>query len=156
MFAFRTDYYYCSGRVLDGSGVHDTAEGGAVDTRQVVLHVEDNPSNRKLVELVVARRPGLRLVEAADGETGLELAREFRPALVLLDLRLPGISGEEVLDALRADSGTAGLRIVVVSAEARPNETARLIERGADGYLVKPVDVADLLDVLDSIEVPNA
>ena len=136
--------------------MHDTAEGGAVDTRQVVLHVEDNPSNRKLVELVVARRPGLRLVEAADGETGLELAREFRPALVLLDLRLPGISGEEVLDALRADSGTAGLRIVVVSAEARPNETARLIERGADGYLVKPVDVADLLDVLDSIEVPNA
>lgn len=116
-----------------------------------MLHIEDNPSNRKLVELVVSRRPGLRLVEALDGETGLELARSLAPALVLLDLRLPGISGEEVIERLRADPATAGLRIVVISAEARPGETTRLIEAGADDYLVKPVEVRDLLEVLDSI-----
>jgi DNA-binding NarL/FixJ family response regulator len=57
---------------------------------------------------------------------------------------------------LRADPVTAGLRVVVVSAEARTSETARLIGLGADGYLVKPVDVERLLDVLDSVEVPNA
>lgn len=131
-------------------------ESSAAGPGTIVLHIEDNASNRKLVELVVARRPGLRLVEAENGETGLALARELTPSLVLLDLRLPGISGEDVLAALRADPATAGLRVVVVSAEARTSETTRLIELGADGYLVKPVDVERLLDVLDSVEVPNA
>ena len=131
-------------------------ESSAAGPGTIVLHIEDNASNRKLVELVVARRPGLRLVEAENGEPGLALARELTPSLVLLDLRLPGISGEDVLAALRADPATAGLRVVVVSAEARTSETTRLIELGADGYLVKPVDVERLLDVLDSVEVPNA
>jgi DNA-binding response OmpR family regulator len=136
--------------------VPQSRESSAAGPGTIVLHIEDNASNRKLVELVVARRPGLRLVEAGDGETGLALARELTPGLVLLDLRLPGISGEDVLAALRADPVTAGLRVVVVSAEARTSETTRLIELGADGYLVKPVDVERLLDVLDSVEVPNA
>jgi len=129
---------------VTASGDHDAA-------RAVVLHIEDNASNRKLVQLVIARRPRLELVEAFDGERGLELARALLPALVLLDLRLPGISGEEVLAALQADPATAGLRVVVISAEARPGETSRLIDAGAERYLVKPVDVEELLSVLDSV-----
>ena len=121
------------------------------DRRPIVLHVEDNASNRKLVELVVARRPKLRLVEAEDGEAGLALARELLPALVLLDLRLPAMSGEEVIEHLRADPATAELRIIVISAEARPVEASRVIRAGADGYLVKPVDVEQLLEVLDGV-----
>jgi CheY-like chemotaxis protein len=117
-----------------------------------VLHIEDNASNRKLVELVVSRLPSLELVEALDGETGLELARSLRPDLILLDLRLPGISGEEVLAELRDDPTTAGLRVVVISAEARPGETSRVLEGGAERYLVKPVDVEELLAVLESVE----
>lgn len=117
---------------------------------RVILHIEDNPSNRKLVELVVARRPELTLVEAVDGETGLELARALRPILILLDLRLPGIGGEDVLRRLRSDPATADLRVIVLSAEAHPLETSRLLELGADGYVTKPVDVEDLLDVLDT------
>ena len=116
-----------------------------------VLHIEDNVSNRKLVELVIRRRPHLRLVEAEDGETGLELAREIRPELVLLDLRLPGLSGEEVLEQLRADPATSGLRVVVISAEARPYETHRVLAAGADAYMTKPVDVAELLDLFDTV-----
>jgi CheY-like chemotaxis protein len=125
---------------------------GTGDRRSVVLHIEDNASNRKLVELVVSRRPNLELVEALDGETGLELARSLRPDLILLDLRLPGISGEEVLARLRDDPATAGLRVVVISAEARPGETSRVIDSGAERYLVKPVDVEELLSVLESVE----
>lgn len=120
--------------------------------RPVVLHIEDNASNRKLVELVVSRRPSLELVEALDGETGLELARSLRPDLILLDLRLPGISGEDVLAQLRGDPVTADLRVVVISAEARPGETSRVIEAGAERYLVKPVDVEELLAVLESVD----
>ena len=122
------------------------------DRRGVVLHIEDNASNRKLVELVVSRRADLELVEALDGETGLELARSLRPDLILLDLRLPGISGEEVLARLRDDPATAGLRVVVISAEARPGETSRVIDAGAERYLVKPVDVEELLSVLESVD----
>lgn len=125
---------------------------GKGNRRRVVLHIEDNASNRKLVELVVSRRPDLELVEAHDGETGLELARSLRPDLILLDLRLPGISGEEVLARLRGDPVTADLRVVVISAEARPGETTRVIEAGAERYLVKPVDVVELLAVLESVE----
>ena len=121
------------------------------DRRPIVLHIEDNSSNRKLVELVVSRRPALELVEALDGETGVELARSLRPDLILLDLRLPGMSGEEVLAQLRGDPATADLRVVVISAEARPGETTRVVEAGAEQYLVKPVDVEELLAVLDSV-----
>lgn len=127
---------------------------GGDGTKPVVLHIEDNPSNRKLVQLVAARRGGLELVEAFDGETGLDLARSLRPALILLDLRLPGISGEEVLAALRSDPSTENLRVVVISAEARPGETSRVVEAGAERYLVKPVDVEELLSVLESVETP--
>ena len=132
--------------------VHGVTDGDRPGSgRPVVLHIEDNPSNRKLVQLVISRRPELELVEALDGETGLELARTLRPDLILLDLRLPGLSGEEVLAALRADAETASLRIVVISAEARPGETSRVIEAGAERYLVKPVDVEELLAVFDTV-----
>jgi CheY-like chemotaxis protein len=120
-------------------------------TRLVVLHVEDNVSNRRLVQLVAEQRPAIELVEAHDGASAIELARARRPDLVLLDLRLPDIPGEEVLERLRSEPGTAALRVVVISAEARPEERGRLIDAGANGYLVKPFEVEELLDILDSI-----
>jgi CheY-like chemotaxis protein len=122
-----------------------------VDPRPVVLHVEDNASNRKLVELVAAQCPGIRLVEAETGTDGIELARALRPALVLLDLRLPDVSGEQVLHRLLADPATAELRVVLISAEARPVEATRLVAAGADAYLVKPVDVLQLRELFESI-----
>jgi CheY-like chemotaxis protein len=131
--------------------VLDIKPGGASDPRPVVLHIEDNASNRKLVELVAAQTPGVKLVEAATGAGGIELARELRPALVLLDLRLPDISGEQVLHRLLSDPGTSGLRLVLISAEARPVEAARLVAAGADAYLVKPVDVAQLRELFESV-----
>jgi CheY-like chemotaxis protein len=122
-----------------------------VDPRPVVLHVEDNASNRKLVELVAAQCQGIRLVEAETGTAGIELARALRPALVLLDLRLPDISGEQVLHLLLADPATAELRVVLISAEARPVEATRLVAAGADAYLVKPIDVLQLRELFESI-----
>lgn len=129
----------------------DIKPGGASDPRPVVLHIEDNASNRKLVELVAAQCPGVKLVESGTGVEGLELARALRPALVLLDLRLPDISGEQVLHRLLADPATARLRLVLISAEARPVEAARLVAAGADAYLVKPVDVAQLRELFESV-----
>jgi len=120
-----------------------------VPSGSVVVHIEDNESNLKLVERILERRPGVTLVEARTGGEGLALAATLRPSLVVLDLRLPDLSGEEVLRRLRAGEATRGTAVVVVSAEARPTEADRVLAAGADEYLVKPIDVGAFLAVVD-------
>jgi CheY-like chemotaxis protein/HPt (histidine-containing phosphotransfer) domain-containing protein len=133
----------------EGSGhVRDTA-GSVEPDRPVVLHVEDNLSNLKLVERILARRPEIELREVRTGAEALELAATLRPSLVLLDLRLPDMSGEDVLQGLRDASATRDTPVVVVSAEARPAEADRLLAAGADEFLVKPIDVAVFLEMVD-------
>jgi CheY-like chemotaxis protein len=113
------------------------------------LYIEDNLSNLRLVERVVARRSSWRLVHALQGSLGLELARAQSPELILLDLHLADLAGERVLAALQADPATRSLPVYVVSADATPGQRRRLIQAGAKGYLTKPIDVRQLLEVLD-------
>jgi CheY-like chemotaxis protein len=82
---------------------------------------------------------------------GLDLAREHDPDLVLLDLHLPDMPGEEVLRRLRGDERTAGIPVVVLSADARPSLIKRLLASGARAFLTKPLDVAELLALLDQV-----
>ena len=82
---------------------------------------------------------------------GLDLAREHDPDLVLLDLHLPDMPGEEVLRRLRGDELTAGIPVMVLSADARPSLTKRLLASGARAFLTKPLDVAELLALLDQV-----
>jgi CheY-like chemotaxis protein len=119
-----------------------------------ILYVEDNPSNLRLVERVLARRGGVRLLTAPEGEIVQELVRRQRPDLVLLDLHLPGIDGEEVLRRLRADPRTANVPVVMVSADVNPWYRERLLEAGADDYLTKPLDVPRFLEVVNGLLVP--
>ncbi len=114
-----------------------------------VLYIEDNPSNVKLVERLMARRPGVKLITAVRGGLGLELARAHRPAAILLDLHLPDMHGSEVLAGLRADPITSACPVVVISADASPAAIARLRSAGARDYLTKPLDVAHFFRVLD-------
>ncbi len=118
-----------------------------------MLHIEDNASNLKLVQLVLDKRPALTLVEARTGAVGLVLAEDIAPDLVLLDLRLPDISGHEVLRQIRPDPTARRPRVVVVSAEARPAEADRMLAAGAHGYLVKPIDIVTLLETVDDAVV---
>ena len=115
-----------------------------------ILYIEDNLSNLKLVERVLARRP-VKLLAAMQGGLGLELAREHRPDLILLDLHMPGMTGEEVLAALREDPGTASTPVVILSADALPKTVERLYGQGVKAYLTKPLDVAMFLGVIDEI-----
>jgi len=116
---------------------------------RTVLYIEDDPSILRLVELILAQRPQVTLLTAADGRLGLDLARLHRPALVLLDLNLHGMSGEEVLRRLRGNAATAATAVVIVSAQAAGNE-ARLRGAGADGSLGKPFGVEQLLATVDA------
>ena len=116
-----------------------------------VLLVEDNPSNIKLVESILAKRPAVTLIVATQGGLALELAREHRPSLILLDLHLPDMSGEDVLRRIRADERTAGSAVVVVSADATSSQVRRLRRLGADDYLTKPFEIERFLAVVGGL-----
>jgi CheY-like chemotaxis protein len=117
--------------------------------RLLVLHVEDDPSNASLVALVLARRPEIRLLSAEDAHLGLELARQHRPDLLLLDLHLPDLPGDEMLYRVKAMPELADTKVVVVSADATPERIRRMLDQGVEGYLTKPVDVGALLQLVD-------
>ena len=119
-----------------------------------VLYIEDNRPNVALMERVVQRRPGWVLSHAETGGIGLDMARSGHPTLVLLDLHLPDMNGIDVLHALRADPATAPIPIVVLSADASPQEIARLYAAGANGYRTKPLNISEILHDLDEYETP--
>ena len=116
-----------------------------------VLCIEDNASNLELVEQVLNRLPHVTLIPAMRPQLGLDLAAEHHPDLVLLDLHLPDMPGEEVLRRLRNDPRTAEIPVVILSADARPSLIKRLLGSGARAFLTKPLDVAELLGLLDQI-----
>ena len=114
-----------------------------------VLYVEDNRSNIRLLERLLVRRPGVRLVTAPTGESALQALRRDRPDLILLDLHLPDMPGEEVLRRIWADPDTRPIPVAVLSADATARQQQRLLAAGAVAYLTKPLDIAALLRVID-------
>ncbi len=110
-----------------------------------VLYIEDNPSNVRLVEKIFGLSSDLGLAVARDGSAGVALAREIQPDLILLDLHLPDMPGEQVLAAVRGDAQLAEIPVVIVSADASPVQAKRLLAAGANGYLTKPFDIDQLL-----------
>ncbi len=128
----------------------EPASGGLVTGGPTVLYIEDNPSNYALVEqLLEWQRPSIRLLGAGLGQLGLDMARGHLPDLILLDLQLPDLTGEEVLRQLRADEGTSDIPVIMISADATAEKPRRLLDAGAQGYLTKPLRVAEFLLATD-------
>jgi len=117
---------------------------------RTLLYVEDNPANLELVEQLVARRPDLRMLSAADGALGIEFARTCQPDLILMDINLPGISGIDALNILRADPSTAHIPILAISANAAARDIEKGLEAGFFNYLTKPIKVDQFMDALDA------
>ena len=115
------------------------------------MYIEDNLSNLRLVERLLAHRPNVKLLSAMLGSLGLGLAREHRPGLILLDLQLPDIPGAEVLERLRRDPGTSQIPVVVISADATAGQIQRLRTAGAREFLTKPLDVRRFFQLVDDI-----
>jgi len=116
-----------------------------------VLYIEDNLSNLQLVERVLSRRPGVRLISAMRPQLGLELAAEHDPDLILLDLHLPDMPGQEVLRRLQAEPRTAQVPVVILSADARPSLIKELLGQGVKAFMTKPLDVKELLGLLQTV-----
>ena len=116
-----------------------------------VLYIEDDLVNFTLVERILEFRPTLRLLHAARGKIGIELAQIHHPKLILLDLNLPDMHGAEVIQRLQDDPTTAEVPVVVLSADATPSQIERLLTAGARNYLTKPFDIDPFLAVVDEM-----
>jgi CheY-like chemotaxis protein len=116
---------------------------------RTLLYVEDNPANLQLVVQIIARRPNMRLLSAKNGHLGIELARTSRPDVILMDINLPGMSGIKAMQILRADTMTAHIPVVALSANAMPRDIERGLQAGFFRYLTKPLKVDEFLETLD-------
>lgn len=110
----------------------------------LILIIEDDALSRKLVRDVLQHQ-GFVTIEAEDAETGISLAQERRPDLILMDVQLPGMNGIEALQALRADTRTQAIPVIAVTASAMTEDQVRIREAGFNGYQPKPIAVMDFL-----------
>jgi len=117
---------------------------------RTLLYVEDNPANLELVEQLIARRPDLRLLSAADGNLGVEFARAYLPEVILMDINLPGMSGISAMKILHEDPSTEHIPIIALSANAVPRDIEKALEAGFFNYLTKPIKVDKFMGALDA------
>jgi len=119
-----------------------------------ILIVEDNEKNMKLVRDVLQVK-GYATLEAVTGEDGVRLAKEHLPALVLMDIQLPGISGIEALKQLRADPATAAIPVIAVTASVMVSDRRNITDAGFDGYVGKPLNLKEFLAAVASALAPR-
>ena len=116
---------------------------------RTVLYIEDTVAIVELVTMMLSRRPSITVLSSTTGQEGIAIARRAMPDLILLDLNLPDISGAEVMRTLLSDPATRAIPVVVLSADATPQQFDRLSRMGARAYLTKPVPMRTLLETVD-------
>ena len=133
----------------------DTQEGVSrvpgtvnVDGNYTVLYIEDNGANLRLVESLFRHFSGLTLVSANTGKYGLELAKRYKPEIILLDIHLPDIDGFTILKILQGDSETQHIPVLALTADALPVDIERGLKAGFRHYITKPIQVNELRDAL--------
>ena len=116
-------------------------------TERTVLYVEDNEYNLKIVRQLLGRT-SYRLIEATDGQAGVETARRELPDLILMDIQLPKLSGLDATKTIRADPKTAGIPIIVITSFALSGDDQKAKNAGASAYLAKPYSPRELLQLI--------
>jgi len=117
---------------------------------ELILIIEDNDKNLKLVRDVLQFN-GYQTAEAMTAEDGLILARSQHPALILLDIQLPGMDGFAALRQLRADPITKSTRVMAVTASAMEQDRQKILEAGFDGYMTKPINVKKFTEEIRTV-----
>jgi PAS domain S-box-containing protein len=138
---------------LQGDWANDEPEdqtGGYHDQTYTILCIEDNLSNLRLLEVVLAGRPEIDLTSAMQGSVGIDLAHHLKPQLILLDLNLPDLPGMQVLERSRQNESTRDIPVIVISADATPTQVERLLAAGANAYLTKPLDIGEFIATMDN------
>jgi len=134
------------------SGIFENPKIQLPNKAGTILYIEDNISNIELVEQILSiQRSDLRLITHMSGKQAVQLAIDYRPVLILLDLDLPDIHGSEVLYRLLSHEQTRNIPVVIISADAMPQQISRLLKAGAKDYLTKPLDLTLFLRIIDDI-----
>jgi len=118
-------------------------------TLSTLLYVEDNPANLMLVEQIIEGHPLMRMLSAHDGNTGIKLALEKLPDVILMDINLPGISGMEAMKILRKNVTTSHIPIIALSANAMLRDIEKGLEAGFFRYLTKPIKINEFMNALE-------
>jgi two-component system cell cycle response regulator DivK len=116
---------------------------------KIILHIEDNHHNRRLVRKILESR-GYTIVEAEDGISGLEMARQMKPPLILLDIGLPGMDGLEVVGHLKADAELRQIPVIALTASAMRGDREHFLAAGCDDYMSKPIHMIELIKIVDT------
>ncbi len=114
---------------------------------KVILIVDDQPANVKLLH-VVLRKNGYTTLEAIDGKQGVEMARDQRPDIILMDKNMPVMDGLEATRTLKKDESTKTIPIVIISSSAMKGDREEILESGCDEYMSKPVDIYKVLETV--------
>ena len=128
-----------------------TSPEGVQASRRVLLYVEDHPMNLRLMQQILALRKDLELCSAPTAEAGIAMARAQPPALVLMDINLPGLDGYAALALLKADPATFNIPVMAVSANAMKGDRERGLAAGFADYITKPLDVTAFLQRLEAM-----
>ncbi len=115
----------------------------------LILIVEDNPKNLKLIRDLLQFK-GYQTIEAETAEAGIDLARERHPALILMDIQLPGMDGREAMKTLKGDTATQKIPIIALTASAMKGDREALLAEGFDGYIPKPIDIKEVPKIVAS------
>lgn len=134
-----------------GTIPHRSADSAPDSTGRRLLYIEDNPANLRLLQRLLSRRGGLEMLCAETAADGLRVANEARPDLILLDVQLPDMNGDEVLWKLQQDPELRNIPVVAISGDATQHQIRRLLDLGAREYHTKPLDLSRLLDTIDSV-----
>jgi two-component system, cell cycle response regulator DivK len=117
---------------------------------ELILIIEDNENNRVLVRDVLQSR-GYQTAETDTGEEGVRMARAARPALILMDIQLPGMNGMDALRLLRADAETRDIPVMAVTASAMTHDRQKIMAAGFDAYHTKPISVREFVEAVRSV-----
>jgi len=123
------------------------------NARKRVLIVEDNPLNMRLFSAMIAAE-GYEVLEANSGQRGLELAQQEHPDLIIMDIQLPGMSGLEVTQNLKADSATHDIPIIATTAFATRGDEEVILATGCDAYMAKPIAISQFLELVETFMAP--
>ena len=117
---------------------------------ELILIIEDNEKNRKLCRDVLQVK-GYQTIESETAEVGLDLARGQAPALILMDVQLPGMDGITAMKQLKADPQTQSIPIIAITASAMTNNRTAMLGEGFDGYQTKPISLKDFLGEVERV-----
>jgi len=122
---------------------------------ELILIIEDNEKNRKLARDVLQVK-GYKTIESETAEEGLKLAGDKAPALILMDIQLPGMDGVTALKQLKAEAKTKSIPVIAVTASAMTYNRQTMMAEGFDGYQAKPISLKDFLGEIERVLVSQA